>query len=55
MTFHSIDEGRLSVSQLAFRELCDFLDRHRERIWVAPMVTVALQIAEWRKSIGIAD
>lgn len=53
MTFHSIDEGRLSVSQWAFRELCDFLDRNRNRIWVAPMVTVALRIIEWRKSVGI--
>lgn len=54
MTFHSIDEGRLSTSQFAFRELCDFLNRHRDRIWVAPMVTVALRIIEWRKSVGIA-
>ena len=53
MTFHSIDDGRLAVSPLAFRELCDFLDRHRERIWVAPMVTVALRIAQWRESAAI--
>ena len=53
MTFHSIDEGRLSVSGWAFRELCEFLDRNRDRIWVAPMVTVALRIIEWRKSVGI--
>ncbi|MFC1714739.1 polysaccharide deacetylase family protein [Candidatus Poribacteria bacterium] len=52
MTFHSIDEGRLSVPQWAFRELCEFLDRHRERIWVAPMITVALRIIEWRKTLG---
>lgn len=51
MTFHSLDEGRLSVSQWAFRELCDFLDRNRDRIWVAPMITVAMRIIEWRKSI----
>lgn len=48
MTFHGIDEGRLSVSQLAFRELCEFLARNRSRIWVAPMVTVALRITQWR-------
>ncbi len=54
MTFHGIDDGGgLSISMSAFRELCDFLDRHRNRIWVAPMVTVALRIIEWRKSIGI--
>lgn len=55
MTFHSIDEGRLSISQTAFRELCDFLARHRDRIWVAPMVTVALRIIEWRRSVSIDD
>ena len=54
MTFHGIDDGGgLSVSMAAFRELCDFLNRHRNRIWVAPMVTVALRIIEWRKSMGI--
>jgi peptidoglycan/xylan/chitin deacetylase (PgdA/CDA1 family) len=53
MAFHGIDEGRLSVSELAFRELCEFLARNRSRIWVAPMVTVALRIAEWRKTEGI--
>ncbi len=53
MTFHSIDEGRLSVSGWAFRELCEFLDRNRGRIWVAPMVTVALRIIEWRRSVGM--
>ncbi len=55
MTFHSIDEGGLSISQFAFRELCGFLGRNRDRIWVAPMVTVARRIIEWRKSIGMDD
>lgn len=54
MTFHGIGEGRLGVSELAFQELCEFLARNRGRIWVAPMVTVALHIAEWRKTVGIA-
>jgi len=51
MTFHSIDEGRLASSLWAFRELCGFLARNRGRIWVAPMLTVALRIMEWRKSV----
>lgn len=55
MTFHGIDEGRLSVSELALRELCEFLARNKGRIWVAPMVTVALRIAEWRKAVGIIN
>jgi len=50
MTIHGIDDGgNLSLSMSAFRELCDFLNRNRNRIWVAPMVTVALRIIEWRK------
>jgi len=56
MTFHGIDDGgNLSVSEAAFRELCLFLSRNQKRIWVAPMVTVALRIAGWRKSAGIDD
>ncbi len=39
------------TGQWNFRELCEFLDRHRDRIWVAPMITVALRIAQWRKSL----
>jgi len=54
MTFHGIDDGgALSISSAAFRELCDFLNRNRDRIWVAPMVTVVLRISEWRKLTGI--
>ena len=49
MTFHCIDGGRLSVSQTAFRELCDFLARHRDRIWVAPVVEVAARVIKWRE------
>ncbi|MBC8233756.1 polysaccharide deacetylase family protein [bacterium] len=52
-TIHGINEGGLMVSETAFRQLCEFLNRHRERIWVAPMVTIALHIREWRKSQGI--
>jgi len=51
MTFHSLDEGRLSISQWAFRELCEFLACNRGRIWVAPMVTVAKRIIEWRRDV----
>lgn len=56
MTFHGIDDGgNLSISMSAFRELCDFLDRHRDRIWVAPVITVARKIIEWRKAVGLYD
>ena len=52
-TIHGINEGGLMVSEIAFRQLCEFLHRHQERIWVAPMVKIALHIREWRKSQGI--
>jgi len=54
MTIHGLDDGgNLSLSMSAFRELCDFLNRHRNRIWVAPMVTIAQRIIEWRKEVGL--
>ena len=49
LTFHGIQQGHLSVADVDFRELCVFLARNRERIWVAPVVTVARYITEWRK------
>jgi len=53
MTIHGIDDGgNLSLSMSAFRELCNFLDRNRDRIWVAPMVDVAQRIIEWRQKMG---
>lgn len=51
-TIHGINEGGLMLSESAFRELCTFLNRHRDRIWVAPVVTVASRIREWRESIS---
>ncbi len=53
LTFHGIQQGHLSVADGDFRELCGFLARHRERIWTAPVVTVAQQIIAWRKSLNV--
>lgn len=54
MTLHGIDDGgNLSLSMSAFRELCNFLDRNRDRIWVAPVISVAQKIIQWRKDIGL--
>ena len=30
-------------------ELCGFLVRHRDRLWTAPVATVAQHVIEWRK------
>ena len=48
LTFHGVHQGHLSVADVDFRELCLHLQRHRERIWTAPLVTVAQRIREWR-------
>ncbi len=54
MTIHGIDDGgNLSLSMSAFRELCNFLDRNRDRILVAPMVDVAQRIIEWRQKSNL--
>jgi peptidoglycan/xylan/chitin deacetylase (PgdA/CDA1 family) len=49
LTFHGIHQGHLPVADVDFRELCGFLAKNRNRIWVAPVVTVARRLIEWRK------
>jgi hypothetical protein len=46
---HGINEGALPISDVALRDLCVFLTRHRDTIWTAPVVTVAKCVSEWRK------
>jgi peptidoglycan/xylan/chitin deacetylase (PgdA/CDA1 family) len=48
LTFHGVNQGHLTVSEVDLRELCEHLRRHRERIWTAPLVTVARRIVDWR-------
>src|SRR5439155_13719645 len=48
-TFHGIDEGHLPVAAVDLAELCAFLDRHRERLWTAPLAVAAQHVIEWRK------
>lgn len=48
LTFHGINQGHLTVSEVDFKELCEHLHRHRERIWTAPVVVVARRILDWR-------
>jgi len=52
LTFHGIHQGHLSVQEVDFRELVAHLARHRHRLWVAPVVEVALRLIEWRKTLG---
>ncbi len=54
LTFHGISEGHLSVTQADFSALCGYLRAHRERVWTAPVVTVAKAIRAWR-SAGSQD
>jgi len=49
LTFHGIHQGHLSVADVDLRELCGFLARNRERIWVATVAEVAERIIVWRK------
>ena len=48
LTFHDIGDSRLSNTEHAFRELCEFLARHRQRLWTAPVAAVAERLVEWR-------
>lgn len=47
-TFHGIDEGHLSVSAFNFEQFLAHLDRRRDVLWTAPIITVANAILDWR-------
>ena len=50
LTFHGISEGHLSVTEADFSGLCGYLRAHRDRIWTAPVVTVARAVRDWRSA-----
>ena len=52
LTFHGINDGHLSVTNGDLRELLDHLQRHQERLWTAPVATVAQRVIDWRREIG---
>lgn len=52
LTFHGIQQDHLTVADVDFRELCDFLARARSRLWTAPVVEVAKRITDWRQATG---
>jgi len=52
LTFHGVHEGHLPIGDRDLTELCAFLSRQRDRIWTAPVATVARRIAGWRDEAG---
>ena len=52
LTFHGIGEGHLPVAEVDLRELCGFLARRRDRLWTAPVATIAARVQQWRAEQG---
>jgi peptidoglycan/xylan/chitin deacetylase (PgdA/CDA1 family) len=50
LTFHGINDGHLPIAASDLEELCAFLARNRDRIWTAPVATVAQRVAEYQKA-----
>lgn len=48
LTFHGVHEGNLAIGAGDLAELCEFLDRQKDRIWTAPVATIAQQVQAWR-------
>ena len=45
-TFHGVNEGHLPISEHDLCGLLDYMARHRERIWCAPVAQVARYVLE---------
>jgi peptidoglycan/xylan/chitin deacetylase (PgdA/CDA1 family) len=52
LTFHGLESTHLPVAPSDFRELAVHLDQHRQRIWTAPVVTVAQRVIAWREALA---
>jgi len=39
------------VSAENFRQLCEYLDTHRDEIWTAPVISIAQEIIAWRENV----
>jgi peptidoglycan/xylan/chitin deacetylase (PgdA/CDA1 family) len=52
LTFHGIGVGRLGTGEYAFAELLDHLATRRDRLWTAPVATVAGHCAALRARVG---
>ena len=50
LTFHDVGhDSRLSNTEAAFKDLCDYLRRTADRVWTAPGNEVAASIVSWRR------
>jgi peptidoglycan/xylan/chitin deacetylase (PgdA/CDA1 family) len=47
-TFHGVNEGHLPVAEHDLCGLIDYLVRHQERVWTAPVIRVAMYVEEHR-------
>jgi peptidoglycan-N-acetylglucosamine deacetylase len=52
LTLHGIGEGHLPVAPVDLRLLLRHLDRHRDRLWTAPVADVAARIST-RRSVAV--
>jgi peptidoglycan-N-acetylglucosamine deacetylase len=50
LTFHGVNDGHLPIAASDLDELCAFLARNRDRIWTAPVATVAQRVGEYQKA-----
>ena len=48
ITMHGIGSLRRHHTEADLRELCAFLQERRQRLWVAPVATVAQRVVAWR-------
>lgn len=51
LTFHGINEGHLPIGEGDLAELCAYLAAHRQRIWTAPLATVAAHVVDVQKTL----
>lgn len=49
LTFHGVNDGHLHVAAGDLEELCAYLARNKERIWTAPIATIAQHVSEYQK------
>ncbi|MEZ4860866.1 MAG: polysaccharide deacetylase family protein [Caldilineaceae bacterium] len=52
LTFHGINEGNLLVAAGDLEELCVYLARQQERIWTAPVATIAQRVHEFQQQMA---
>ena len=52
LTFHGVNDGHLHVAEGDLEELCTHLAAHRERIWTAPVATIAQQVQAFQASLS---